>query len=123
MAGMKEAVLALREEVLLAAEANDKRTMQKCAQTLLAATGLKMLASRMEKTAISSKLLRRAEDAAGQKMRVAMDHRHIAQHADPMNLPRRNAARLEIGHRSQQADKFDRAATTKELTEKTRSAS
>jgi hypothetical protein len=50
MAGLKDAVLALREEVLLAAEENEKRTMQKCAQTLMAATGLKMLASRMTKT-------------------------------------------------------------------------
>lgn len=61
---LKEAILELRDEVLALAEENEQRTMQKCAQTLMAATGLKMLQSRMEKTALSKELLERAAVSA-----------------------------------------------------------
>ena len=61
---LKEAILKLREDVLVAAQENEQRTMQKCAQTLMAATGLKMLQGRMEKTALSPKKLRQASDKA-----------------------------------------------------------
>ena len=71
MGSLKDAVLALREDVLLAAEANEQRTMQKCAQTLMAATALKMLASRMEKTAISAEKLVQASSSARKRAGVA----------------------------------------------------
>ena len=47
---LKAEILALQEELVKLAADNEERTMQKCAQVLVAASGLKMLRNRIEKT-------------------------------------------------------------------------
>jgi len=47
---LKAEIIALQAELVKLAEENEANTMQKCAQILVAASGLKLLKNRLEKT-------------------------------------------------------------------------
>jgi len=52
---IKTAVLAIRDECLEMAKEQEEKTQQKCAQVLLAASGLTMLRSKMSKTPVGER--------------------------------------------------------------------